>query len=52
MAERMIYFTLGLLMLMCCYNQNVMAADADPLQDFCVAVKDSEGEYMFLYHGE
>ncbi|XP_057848200.1 germin-like protein 1-1 [Cryptomeria japonica] len=37
MANRMIYFTLGLLLLICCYTHNVMAYDPDPLQDFCVA---------------
>lgn len=36
--------SLGLFLLMCCYSEYVMAADADPLQDFCVADLDSEGE--------
>ncbi|XP_057844653.2 germin-like protein 1-1 [Cryptomeria japonica] len=39
MANRMIYFTLGLYLVICCYTHNVMAYDADPLQDFCVADK-------------
>ncbi|XP_059070999.1 putative germin-like protein 2-3 [Cryptomeria japonica] len=41
MGNRMIYFTLGLFLLICCYSDNVMAADSDPLQDFCVADKES-----------
>ncbi|XP_059071005.1 putative germin-like protein 2-3 [Cryptomeria japonica] len=41
MGNRMIYFTLGLFLLICCYSDNVMAADSHPLQDFCVADKES-----------
>ncbi|XP_059073426.1 putative germin-like protein 2-3 [Cryptomeria japonica] len=41
MGNRMIYFTLGLSLLICWYSDNVMAADSDPLQDFCVADKES-----------
>jgi hypothetical protein len=40
----MIYFTLGLVLLICCFGEGVMAADSDPLQDFCVADKESKGE--------
>ncbi|XP_057848077.2 germin-like protein 8-2 [Cryptomeria japonica] len=41
MANRMIYFTLGLFLLICCYSDRVMAGDPDPLQDFCVADEES-----------
>ncbi|XP_057844659.2 germin-like protein 1-1 [Cryptomeria japonica] len=41
MANHMIFFTLGLYLLICCYTHNVMAYDPDPLQDFCVADKQS-----------
>ncbi|KAH9303992.1 hypothetical protein KI387_008396 [Taxus chinensis] len=39
MHNRMIYYTLGVCVLLCCYSKQctVMAADSDPLQDFCVA---------------
>ncbi|KAH9304013.1 hypothetical protein KI387_008417, partial [Taxus chinensis] len=37
MGNRIIYLTLGVYLLIFCYSQHVMAADADPLQDFCVA---------------
>ncbi|KAH9292137.1 hypothetical protein KI387_008443 [Taxus chinensis] len=39
MDNRMIYYTVGVYVLLCCYSEHrsVMAADSDPLQDFCVA---------------
>ena len=49
MANRMIYFALGVFLLICCYSDNVMAGDSDPLQDFCVADEESKGENIILY---